>query len=263
MTRHINILAWTMVVAAVFMTAGCGPTSGFATKPGFADDRNSAGEGDPTVPGPPYQPPPQQPGPDHPSEPQYKVESAPIWESASRPQARNWTLHAFAIVDKYGQALVRGSSDIKDFCPEYFTLTRNQKLNFWVSLIAAMTKYESSFNPTTRMHETTMGTDPITKLPVHSEGLLQLSYQDVQAYPFCNEFDWNADKHLDPKDPRKTILDPFKNLTCGIRILNWQNNKYDQITVNKGQYWAVLKTGGKYQKIAEISGHTKAIPFCK
>jgi hypothetical protein len=69
------------------------------------------------------------------------------------------------------------------------------------------------------MIETTMGTDPVTGKQVASEGLLQLSYQDVPnygsvlKYPLC-KIQWSKDKSLSVTDPKKTILDPYINLEC-------------------------------------------------
>lgn len=135
-------------------------------------------------------------------------------------------------------------------------------MNLWTEVISQIALYESAWKPTSRMQETTMGTDPVTGKPVWSEGLLQLSYQDIQWAPYC-EFDWKKDKLLSPTSPQKTILDPIKNLECGVRILAAQIRTKGTVILNKGVYWAVLKEGGKYQKIAQITGATKKMKFCE
>lgn len=208
----------------------------------------------PVTPGPEVIPPPQSPVLE------YNVEVPPLWEKARPSDGRSWTLHSFKIIDTYGDALINGSSDIKQFCPSYSALTRNLKLNFWTYLVSAVAQYESAFDPTNRYQETTLGTDAITKQPVWSEGLLQLSYQDVTAYSFCHEFDWAHDKLLSAKDPKKTILDPFKNLSCGIRILNSQVRKKDLIAVSG--YWSTLSPTNKYTKISAIKAVVNTIAFC-
>jgi hypothetical protein len=192
----------------------------------------------------------------------YKAEVPVLWEQRAK-SGRKWTVHAFSIIEKYGANLMLGSSDMKSFCPTYFSLSPNQKVNFWAYLISSMVKYESNFDPTMRYVESTMGTDPITGKQIVSEGLLQLSYQDVLAYPYCNEFDWEYDRRLPANDPKKTILNPYKNLTCGIRILNQQVKRYDLIAVDRGAYWAVLKPSSKYTKLPQIKALTNAVPFCQ
>jgi hypothetical protein len=112
------------------------------------------------------------------------------------------------------------------------------------------------------MHEKTMGTDPVTKKPVYSEGLLQLSYQDTQWATHC-KFDWKADQYLDPKDSSKTILNPYRNLYCGVGIMANQIKKRKDIALVTGVYWAVLKQGGRYSKIPEITKQVKAFKLCK
>jgi len=184
------------------------------------------------------------------------------WESSSRPQASKWSAYAHDVIREEAFVNLNKAADAELFCPKYDSLTEDQKINFWGALFSGITKFESNYSPTSRMQETTMGTDPVTKQPVYSEGLLQLSYQDVQWAPYC-EFDWSKDKYLSAKDPKKTILDPYKNLRCGILIMANQIKKKGNIVLSSGVYWAVLKRGGKYQKINDIIAITKKLSFCK
>ncbi len=141
-------------------------------------------------------------------------------------------------------------------------LELEQKISFWVYLVSSVAQFESKFDPNLRYKETKLGTDPITKQPVFSEGLLQLSYQDVLKYPYCDKFDWNKDRHLRPNSPKKTIFDVEKNLTCGIRILNQQVRDHHLIAYHDDQYWSTLMPGNSHNKIFEIQKLTTAIPFC-
>jgi len=184
------------------------------------------------------------------------------WESSSQPARRNWSKYLHEIILKNWSSLLEDADDVVDFCPRYRSLSREQKANVWAQIFAAITKFESGYSPTSRMHETTMGTDPITRRPVYSEGLLQLSYQDMQWAPWC-EFDWTADKNLSATDPRKTILDPYKNLYCGVGIMAGQVKSKGAIVLTSGVYWAVIKKGGRYQKIAEIQKITRSHSLCK
>ena len=182
-----------------------------------------------------------------------------VWEN--KPARKVWSDYIFQVIQTDAVNLIAGADDIARFCPAYANLTINQKVNFWGQLMAAVSKYESAFDPLSRYQETTMGTDPITGQPVYSEGLLQLSYQDIQPYPFC-EFDWNNDKNLSPTDPHKTILDPYKNLRCGTRIMAEQIQRHHKIAVSSGAYWSTLKDGGSYQVIDSIATLTKNLSFC-
>jgi hypothetical protein len=221
---------------------------------GLSADRGVAGVPAPT---PPVVTPTPVPSPAG----EFSVSVRPLWETVKNgADALRWTQVSMGLVSTYGPNLLKGTADIKNFCPRYAQLNQDLKLNFWVYLISAVTKYESGFNPVSRMRETGMGTDPITKLPVYSEGLLQLSYQDKNGYPFCNEFDWSKDKSLDGADPRKTILDPIKNLTCGVRIMNQIMGKHNAIAFDSGNYWSTLMPSRGPEK--SILALVKKLPFC-
>lgn len=188
----------------------------------------------------------------------------PLWEDARPDDGPQWSDYVYNLVKSEGvaESLLPGSQDITDFCPNYKNLSNDQRANFWAVLVSGVVKYESAFNPLNRYQESTMGTDPITGQPVYSEGLLQLSYQDIQGYPFC-QFDWSKDKYLSPKDPNKTILNPYINLDCGIRILASQVHRRGRIALSSGVYWSTLKVNGRYNKLPQIEAITKAIPFCQ
>lgn len=217
------------------------------------------GEGDfdptPVLPTPAPTPPPSNP-------PSSSKTYPLLWET--RSEGKTWSTFVFNLFkNELATTFLPGTSDVTGFCPRYHTLTNDQRVNFWGLLVSAMTKYESNFSPTMRYKESTMGVDPVTGQHVYSEGLLQLSYQDVQWAKFC-EFDWNKDKSLSPTDPRKTIFNPQKNLSCGIKILARQIQRKNKIAVTgkEGAYWAVLIPGGKYTKLAEIQALTKKMPGC-
>lgn len=188
------------------------------------------------------------------------AEVSPLWESQRPEDGAQWTRFVMETVRKEGGNLIAGSQDVVSFCPTYNQLSSQRKLNFWTYLISAMTQYESGFKPSLRYRESSMGNDPVTGQHVYSEGLLQLSYQDRNPYPFCDEFDWQADRHLAPTDPRKTIFDPYKNLRCGIKILNLVVGRNKLISFN-GHYWSVLKPRNSSKRA--IQALTNKIPFCQ
>lgn len=182
--------------------------------------------------------------------------------------AAQWTGFAQDAVAKYGDHLIKGASDISTFCPMYDRLGTQDRINFWVELLAAMTKYESGFNPASRMVETSMGNDPVTGAPTSSEGLLQLSYSDEKNYKskvatgVC-DFDYPTDRNYAVTDLRRTILNPDTNITCAVGILNYQVGKYGKIAVGSGAYWAVIKTDRASNKLTQIRAITNALSFCK
>jgi hypothetical protein len=156
------------------------------------------------------------------------------------------------------------AQDIEIFCPTYRGLSDNERLNFWGQFFVALAKHESGWNPTSQYIEKSMAKpDPVTKKTVASEGLLQLSYQDQKNYPFDCGFNWEKDRGLSRKDPTKTILNPYLNLRCGIKIMTHQLKKHGRITLEKNVYWAVLRTNGKYSKIKEIAKTTRALKICQ
>ncbi len=190
-----------------------------------------------------------------------------LWDGKNA-NATQWTVYAQDAIVRYAPDLLKGADDIETFCPMYDRLGTQDRVNFWVQLIAAMTKYESGFNPASRMVETSMSVDPVTGKQTASEGLLQLSYSDGRNYQrvvangVC-DFDFARDKAYGVTDLRRTILDPQTNLTCGIGILNRQIQRDGKIAVSKTAYWAVIKTDRKTNKLAEIRAITKALSFCR
>lgn len=195
------------------------------------------------------------------TDPNYQMKPL-AWESSSYPERAKWSAYLQDIIMTQWSSLLSGASDITAFCPTYHSLQNAERANVWAQLFVAVTKYESAYSPVSRMHETTMGTDPVTGQPVYSEGLLQLSYQDVQWAKWC-EFSWAADKNLSPTSPLKTILDPYKNLNCGVGIMAQQIKNKGSIILDSGVYWAVLKGNGKYQQISGIQSIVKSLSLCK
>jgi hypothetical protein len=188
---------------------------------------------------------------------------APPLKAGDEPLHREWSEFVYNLVkEELANQFLPGAEDIEQFCPKYNSLDNDWRANFWAALVAGISRYESDDVPTAGSTEKSMGTDPVTDAQVRSEGLLQLSYQDVTGWPFCH-FDWEADKNKKVDDPTKSILDPIKNLDCGVRILAQQIQQKHRITLDDGVYWAVLKVNGKYQRIEAIAQMTKAmVPPC-
>lgn len=214
----------------------------------------------PVDPNLPPVPPPVDPG-------DSKIDTSDFlplsWDKKSG--AKEWSKMIYTVIENEEPQMLnkKSADDIQFFCPTYYSLARGQRLNFWGEFFVALALPESSWDPTSQMTEKTMDMDPVTRRQVRSEGLLQLSYQDEKSYGLDCGFNYEKDKVLDTKDPRRTILDPYLNLRCGIKIMAIQLRKHKSITMKTNVYWSVLRLGGKYSKINQIARTTKALKICQ
>lgn len=134
--------------------------------------------------------------------------------------------------------------DVRRFCPRFYQLSDVDKRAFWAYFFQALAGAEAGLNPQSNVRHTEpeiAKVDAVTHQMVHSEGLLQLTYQDQQRYG-C-DFNWDADKHLPPHDPGRTILTPQNNLKCGINILSNQIITQHKPLFASTSYWSTLQPG--------------------
>ncbi len=132
--------------------------------------------------------------------------------------------------------------DVRRFCPNFYRMNETDKRVFWAYFFQALAGAEAGLNPTTNVrHPEIAKTDKVTGQHVHSEGLLQLTYEDQKAYD-C-DFDWERDRELPSHDPAKTILQPRNNLECGIKILDNQIITLHRPLVTRKSYWSTLQPG--------------------
>lgn len=250
-------------ISALVLSTGCAKQGQFPSST-IDDSNQSAGTTPDTGSDEGNTDQPSETTPTTPSTPEenvYKMQAL-SWETTANPERKQWSEYLQKIILNEWSSLLPGTDDITSFCPRYNSLDNNQRANAWAQIFAAISKFESAYSPVSRMQETTMGTDPVTNRPVYSEGLLQLSYQDIDWAPWC-KFDWSKDRNLSSTDPKKTILDPYINLNCGVGIMALQIKNKGRIVVSSGVYWAVIKSGGRYQQISAIQGMVKALPLCK
>ena len=170
------------------------------------------------------------------------------------PHTAEFTAATLSALHKYGGALMASRpSDIDSFCRGYSEFNIDQKVGFWVALVAGMALRESGFEPTSIYRDSSMGQDHVTGQPLMSEGLLQISYQDQQSYKnyvpqgAC-DFDYEHDRVLPRRDPRRTLQDPARNLSCGVAMINSLIQQDRQIAgftsghyQGAARYWAVLR----------------------
>ena len=132
--------------------------------------------------------------------------------------------------------------DVRKFCPNFYGMSDTDKRVFWAYFFQALAGAEAGLNPTTNVRHPQMAKiDQVTAQPVHSEGLLQLTFEDQKVYG-C-DFDWNTDRKLAKNDPDRTILQPKNNLACGIKILDSQIIEHRRPLLTKKSYWSPLQPG--------------------
>jgi hypothetical protein len=134
--------------------------------------------------------------------------------------------------------------DVKRFCPNFYQMSEVDKRAFWAYFFQALAGAEAGLDPKTRVHQTAPEVntrDEVSGLSGRTEGLLQLAYADSKRYG-C-DFDWQADRKLPAKDPQRTILQPERNLACGIRILENQIIEKHEPLLTRSSYWSTLQPG--------------------
>jgi hypothetical protein len=134
--------------------------------------------------------------------------------------------------------------DVRRFCPRFYQMDETDKRAFWAYFFQALAGAEAGLNPRTNVRHTQPEiavVDGVTHQLVHSEGLLQLTYEDQQRYG-C-DFNWQTDRHLPPHDPQRTILNPENNLKCGINILSNQIIDQHKPIFAHTSYWSTLQPG--------------------
>ncbi|QNI31364.1 hypothetical protein H7849_20120 [Alloacidobacterium dinghuense] len=134
--------------------------------------------------------------------------------------------------------------DVRRFCPRFYQMEEIDKRAFWAYFFQALAGAEAGLNPRTNVRHTepeVAVVDAVTHQLVHSEGLLQLTYEDQQRYG-C-DFNWEVDRHLPPHDPQRTILNPENNLKCGINILSNQIIDQHKSLFAHTSYWSTLQPG--------------------
>lgn len=191
------------------------------------------------------------------------------WENTNEahPERAPWSDVIIAGVESK-LSVYEGASDIATFCPKFKSLTKEQKLKALGELMVGAAYYESGYKPDTLYRECSSACQysSCTKHPTYgycmkgghvldggiviSRGLLQMSLESAQGYG-C--------KLTKPEE----LNDPIKNLTCANIILARQVERRGSFTT-ASNYWAVLKSSYKKNKIAEISARVqKHASFCK
>jgi hypothetical protein len=169
----------------------------------------------------------------------------PIAEQKEELGKPSWDPQWDAVVEKsLPPELVssRVARDVKPFCPRFKQMGEADRRAFWAYFFQALAGAEAGLEPTIDVRHTGSEVDikdTVTKRPVRSEGLLQLTYMDADRYGCA--FDWDKDKALPEHDPAKTILQPANNLTCGVKIIDNQLIAQGKPLLSKSSYWSTLQ----------------------
>jgi hypothetical protein len=134
--------------------------------------------------------------------------------------------------------------DVRTFCPSFYEMSNTNKRVFWAYFFQALAGAEAGLNPTTNVQHTQPAVDKVDGVShhvIHSEGLLQLTYEDARRYG-CS-FNWAWDRWLPGHDPAKTILRPRNNLECGVKILDNQIIAQHKPLLSRTSYWSTLQPG--------------------
>ncbi|HKX54403.1 MAG TPA: diguanylate cyclase [Nitrosospira sp.] len=145
--------------------------------------------------------------------------------------------------------------DIGKFCPTYKRLPPKKRIKFWVGLLSAMARPESSFNPGATHKE--LFKEKSGKQGI-SRGLLQISIESA-----------NQPGYRCGIKKAKDLHNPAIHLPCAVKILStWvaadhviATYKGDKKNRGGGRYWAVLRE--KNGPLSEISNFTKNLSFCR
>lgn len=162
------------------------------------------------------------------------------------------------IISKVTNNLLLQTQEVMgQFCKEWETLSIDQRKIFYSDLLFAIASPESNYDRAGMYLESTLGIDPLTKIPVISESLFQLSYQDRLGYPQC-KFDEVKDRSLIQSDyenkPKKlsswdsqypnskTIDNPIIQIDCAMSIIDKLLTNNDKEFANRlGAYWSTLR----------------------
>lgn len=159
-----------------------------------------------------------------------------------RPEGREWSKAALSAIASHGRRLDHVvPQDIERWCPGYRENPTELRRAFWVGLLSALAKHESTWRP-----EAVGGGG-------RWYGLLQI-YPDTARRYGCQARSGAA------------LKDGPLNLSCAIRILNVTVPRDQAIAVKAKRWRGIAADWGpmtKPDKIAEMSSWTRTQSYCK
>ena len=153
-----------------------------------------------------------------------------------------WTRAAMVSVSSYGQGLESiVPRDIARWCPAYADNSAEDRRAFWVGMMSALAKHESTYNP-------------------RAVGGGDLWYGLLQIYPDT------AQRYGCRARTGEALKDPVENLSCAARIMNVTVLRDNAIAMHDGRWRGVAADWGPMSnrsKIAEMSRWTSAQDYCQ
>lgn len=153
-----------------------------------------------------------------------------------------WTRAAMISVAAHGDGLDElVPKDIATWCPAYEVTTEENRRAFWVGMMSALSKHESTYNPNA------VGGGN------RWFGLLQIYPPTARGYG-CRPQTGDA------------LKDPVENLSCAARIMNVTVARDNAIAVFDGRWRGVAADWGPMSnrsKIAEMSAWTRQQSYCR
>lgn len=157
-----------------------------------------------------------------------------------RPEATEWTLSSMNRVALQDERLAKQiPADIETWCPGYDNASMDERRAFWVGLLSAAAKHESTWNP-----EATGGGGKWI-------GLMQIDPRTARSYQ-CEA------------RTVEELKDGTANLACAIRIMSAQVAKDGLVAGGGdrgiGRDWAPFRSAAKR---ADMAAWTRSQSYCQ
>lgn len=173
--------------------------------------------------------------------PEVSRQALPITAWDHRPEASNWTRATLRAIEKHGAVLPQTvPQDVAEFCPGYRQAGAAERSAFWVGMLSALAKHESTWRP-----EASGGGGRWI-------GLLQIAPGTARAFG-CEAQSASA------------LKNGAANLSCAVRIAAAQVAR-DGLLVSDGDNWRGLgRDWAPFRdpdKRAQMAGWTRSQPYC-
>lgn len=159
-----------------------------------------------------------------------------------RDDGQSWTRAAMSALAAHGQTLeTLVPADIEAWCPGYVTADPVQRRAFWVGMMSALAKHESTWKP-----DAVGGGN-------RWFGLLQIYPPTARGYD-CRAQTGEA------------LKNPGENLSCAVRIMAVTVARDNAIAIHNGRWRGVAADWGPMTnrgKIAEMSAWTREQTYCQ
>ncbi|WP_296417170.1 transglycosylase SLT domain-containing protein [Pseudooctadecabacter sp.] len=159
-----------------------------------------------------------------------------------RGDSASWTRAALSALRTHGSRLEETEPrDIANWCPGYVNNPPHMRRAFWVGMMSALAKHESTYRP-------------------NAVGGPNLWYGLLQIYPDT------ARRYGCRATTGEALKDPEDNLSCAIRIMNVTVPRDNAIAVRDTRWRGVAADWGpmtRPNKIAEMAAWTRRQDYCR